>query len=153
KHMKRELKGKMKGKTKAQRKAIFKAAAKSYKSKGTRSKSSTGRAGSSNKTKSKKGRTQSTGGSGKVGRKGFSLSKIFKFVRLGALAMPAAQILMEPGADMAKKGRNLQRAYFGVEPTTGKFDFNMLARGWMPFIGATLITYGIPKITGLLRSL
>jgi len=149
-HMKRELKGKMKNKTKSQRKAIFKAAARSWKSK---SKSSKGRSGSSNKTRSTKRSTGSKkkGGTRRVGKGGFSTTKIFKLLRMGALAMPAATIAMSTNTPEMKLRMGMTQ-YTGFDPNTGKFDFGNLLMGWGPFLGATLATVGIPKLTKIIRS-
>ena len=82
-------------------------------------------------------------------KSGISTQKIFKFVRLGALALPAATTIMGPGT-VAQKAVVLKRDYFGVG-ADGKFALNNLARGWMPFLAASAITYGIPKIMGMIR--
>jgi len=76
----------------------------------------------------------------------------YKLVRVGALAAPAVATAMAQASGHAKVRQGL-RWYTGYDIDTGKFDFGDLAKGWMPFIGASLVTYGIPKITGLLRKL
>lgn len=84
-------------------------------------------------------------------RNGFSTQKIFKFVRIAALALPAAMIAMAPGSTEQKLAR-AARAYFGIDPVTKRFQLGHLAEGWGPFVGSILVTYGIPKIAGILRS-
>ena len=88
----------------------------------------------------------------KVGKSGFNTQKIFKYVRLAALAMPAAGTLMQPTSTQEKlKGISLD--YFGINPDDGSFKLERLAKGWMPFLAANVVTHGIPKVTGILRSL
>lgn len=141
-HMKRELKGKMKGKTKAQRKAIFKAAAKSYKKKG------------STKPRARaKPKSKSTGGRSTMGKKnGFNTQKIFKYVRLGALALPAATTIMSNKPNDIKIAK-LSKDYTGFDPRDGSFDLARLIGGYGPVLGATLATYGIPKLAAMIRGL
>lgn len=147
-HMKRELKGKMKGKTKAQRKAIFKAAAKSYKSKSPSRKST----GAKSKSGSSVKRNTSKGGTRRVGKRSFNLSKIFKYVRYGALALPAAARLMTTDSPESK-ARHLSQDYLGYDFKTRIFKLEWLARGWTPFVAANIITVGVPKLISIIRSL
>lgn len=84
-------------------------------------------------------------------RNGFNTQKIFKYVRFGALVLPAATTALGPGT-FAQKATVIKRDYFGVG-ADGKFVYQNLARGWMPFVAASLITYGIPKLMGMIRRL
>lgn len=84
-------------------------------------------------------------------RSGINTQKIFKFVRLGALALPAVAIALQP-TTMQEKIKQGSLAYFGFNPDDGSFKLERLARGWMPFAAATGVTYGIPKLAGMLRS-
>jgi len=82
-------------------------------------------------------------------KSGISTQKIFKFIRIGALILPAATTIMGPGT-IAQKAVVLKRDYFGVG-ADGIFNLPNLSRGWMPFLAASAITYGIPKIMGMIR--
>jgi len=77
---------------------------------------------------------------------------MFKLIRLGALLAPAAVAATGPGnaEDKLEKGLSWYTGY-----SIQKQDFRMerLARGWMPFLMASLTTYGIPKLTGIIRRL
>jgi len=83
--------------------------------------------------------------------KGFNTQKMFKLIRLAALAMPAAGVAMGPGSAQEKILSALQ-LYTGARPGA-PFRADKLAEGWMPFLAATAVTYGIPKLTGILRGL
>jgi len=76
----------------------------------------------------------------------------FKLIRIGALIAPAAHYAMIT-ASPENKIRYGLRAYTGYDMTTGSWDFGRLAEGWGAFLGACLATYGIPKITSILRKL
>jgi len=76
----------------------------------------------------------------------------FKLIRIGALVAPAAHYAMIT-ASPENKIRYGLRAYTGYDMTTGSWDFGRLAEGWGAFLGACLATYGIPKITSILRKL
>lgn len=65
--------------------------------------------------------------------------------------MPAATTLMSAWT-METKINELKKDYFGVD-ANGTFNAGYLAKGWLPFLAATGITYGIPKLAGILRGL
>lgn len=89
----------------------------------------------------------------KMGRRGgFNQAKLFKLVRLGALGLPAAVTVMSTQSN-EQKMKQLSLDYFGVNPDDGSFKLSRLSKGWMPFVAANLVTYGIPKLNGLLRGL
>lgn len=83
---------------------------------------------------------------------------IFKFLRLGALAAPGAIYATQPLA-LDQKLNEIFRVYTGVnikhsiQSNEVQFDLKRLLMGWGPFLGATLATYGIPKIAGIIRRL
>lgn len=85
-------------------------------------------------------------------RGGFNQAKLFKLVRLGALGLPAAVTVMSTQSN-EQKMKQLSLDYFGVNPDDGSFKLSRLSKGWMPFVAANLVTYGIPKLNGLLRGL
>jgi len=50
-----------------------------------------------------------------------------------------------------KGGKSLVEAYFGYNIPQQKMVWSSLLRGWGPFLAATLVTYGLPKLAGILR--
>lgn len=80
---------------------------------------------------------------------GFNTQKIFKYMRIGALALPAATTLMST-ASVPQKINQLKSDYFGID-ANGNFSLNRAAKGWMPFIAATVLTYGVPKLASMIR--
>lgn len=92
------------------------------------------------------------GGKSRMGKKnGFNTQKIFKYVRLGALALPAASTIATSGLSVTSLNK-IKSDYFGIW-SDGSFHWESLAKGWMPFAAATLLTYGIPKATSILRGM
>lgn len=89
------------------------------------------------------------GGNRKVGKNGFNTQKIFKYMRIGALTLPAAQTILS-NQQPATKINQLKKDYFGVD-ANGQFNLAYLAKGWMPFIASSLVTIGIPKLMSLIR--
>ena len=82
-------------------------------------------------------------------RSGFSISSMFKFVRLAALAYPGVDIAV-------RQKRPVSEAigvYAGISPTTHSFDWATVKFAYTPLLAATLLTYGIPKLSGLIRRL
>ena len=159
KHMKKELSGgKMKGKTAAQRKAIFKAAAKSYKAPKAPRKTLAQRARSvrthrTNKPRStvSRGVARKSGGRKIMSKGGFNSQKIMKYVRLAALVGPGAQAVMQYGAKDGAVHALLR--YTGFDMRTGQFNGSALASGWGPYLASVAVTYGIPKLAGMIRGL
>jgi len=91
-------------------------------------------------------------GGRKVAKGGFNQQKLFKLVRLAALAIPAAEVLISQDS-MQNKMVRLGKRYTGFDMTTGRFDLGHLAVGYGPILGATLATYGIPKLAGIIRGI
>jgi len=77
----------------------------------------------------------------------------FKLVRLGALAAPAVNELVFGADTPAGRVKHVIKAYTGYDMYSGTFAFENLARGWLPYIGACLVTYGVPKLTSIIRRL
>lgn len=102
--------------------------------------------------KSKKSKSK-TGKGGK--RMGKSIQQTaFKWLRIGALAAPAVYAYQHPfNNDPKYRLIDGVKYYTGYNLETGVFDWNDLAKGWGAFLGATVATYGIPKIAGILRKL
>ena len=148
-YMRKALKGKMTGKTKAQRKAIFKAAARGWNKGKPRSTSrSKPRTGGSSRSRSTTRRSNTTMGK----RGGFNTQKIYKLIRMAAIALPAAAIVMGPGTGEQKLKTGVLQ-YFGYDMNSGTFRWEDLAKGWTPAVAAIAVTYGIPKLAGLIRGL
>jgi len=100
----------------------------------------------------KRSSSKPKGGKSRMGKKnGFNTQKIFKYVRMGALALPAATTLM---SDMSvpNKINTLKADYFGID-SLGNFSLQRLAKGWLPFAVATGVTYGVPKLASIIRRL
>lgn len=84
---------------------------------------------------------------------GFGTPQVMKIVRLAALAAPAVSVAMDPRWTGEQKLKVGLAYYTGFDVDSGKFYAQNLAKGWLPFLAATLITYGIPKLTGMIRRL
>ena len=107
--------------------------------------------GKPSKSKASKSKPKNkTGGRKRVG--GFNTQKIFKLIRIGALLVPAASIASQPVSGTEKIEQGV-RAYFGWSIRHGNFSWGRLAAGWMPYLASIGVTYGIPKIAGLIRGL
>lgn len=86
-------------------------------------------------------------------RGGKSLQKqAFKWLRIGMLAAPAIRDVLRP-VPPEKKLWHIVYDYGGFDMDDGTWDIKRMATGWLPFLGACLATYGIPKIIGLIRRL
>ncbi len=103
------------------------------------------------KAKGSSKRSKPKGGNRTVSKNGFNTQKMYKYLRLAALALPAVQIAVTPG-DPGNKVKDAMKAYTGWNSYTNKFELGALLQGWGPLLGATLATYGIPKLAGMLRS-
>ncbi|GAG75518.1 unnamed protein product [marine sediment metagenome] len=85
-------------------------------------------------------------------KKGFiNQAKIFSLLRTGALAMPAVLIATTPGLTNEQKIQRGITHYTGWHFQRQKWDFEEMKKGWMPFVGASLATIGIPKILSMIR--
>lgn len=104
-----------------------------------------------NSSKRKTNSSNNKGGKKSVSKGGFNTQKIFKYVRLAALAAPAAGIALTTATPEAKLKEGL-KIYTGYDIDNKTFRFDKLAQGWLPFLGASVATYGIPKLTAMLRS-
>ena len=76
----------------------------------------------------------------------------FKLIRLGALAGPGIYQALRP-ATAEKKMMRVLRTYTGYNIEDGSFSAVELTKGWGPYLMACLATYGIPKISSILRRL
>lgn len=76
----------------------------------------------------------------------------FKLIRLGALVAPAGYAAATQ-PDLPNKVASALVMYTGYNIRDGRFYPSELAKGWGPFLMACLATYGIPKISGIIRRL
>ncbi|GAH44540.1 unnamed protein product [marine sediment metagenome] len=114
--------------------------------KGGRKKSSTSRKTSSTSRSRTKGRVR------KVGKNGFNTQKIMKYIRMASLATPIVAGVAQHGMTI-EAAKAAMKGYTGVDLATGQFDLKALIAGWTPFVAATAVTYGVPKLAGIIRGL
>lgn len=77
-----------------------------------------------------------------------------KWLRVAALAGPGLEAALNP--KYPKANQKLQVAlcrYTGYDIRTGEFHPEWLTIGWGPYLLTSLITYSIPKLTGIIRRL
>ena len=113
------------------------------------------------KTKTKKSSSRKGGNMGKKKkrRSGKSIQQTaFKWIRVGALAGPgvaAAANAMRQGWGIDGAVDQVLQRYtgFSVLGSYQGFDAQMFLQGWTPYLASVLATYGIPKISSILRRL
>ena len=87
-------------------------------------------------------------------RGGKSMTKTaFKMIRLGALAANPVYQMMRTDRTNEQKIDNIFSGFTGFSVLQGNFVWSRLASGWMPYIIACAATYGIPKLTSIIRRL
>ena len=86
-------------------------------------------------------------------RYGFGVRSIFKIVRWGSLAAPAAVVAMDSSLDWHGKINRIVSWYTGYSPAEQKFRWEDLKRGWLPYVVVSLFTTFIQKINGIIRRL
>lgn len=87
-------------------------------------------------------------------RSGKSITRTaFKWIRIGALAAPAAHQILRNKDNPEWIPQEIFMRYTGYKWTTNEFHWEWLAEGWLPYIMACATTYGIPKLTSILRRL
>ena len=112
----------------------------------------------------KKGSASTASGSKRTGRKipakkknsrrrssGLSTRKLFSAMTKLALVAPAAGIAFGGGSGYDKMARGVE-GYTGYNIVTQKFNTQPLKNTYLPFLGASVIAVGIPKIVKLIRS-
>ena len=77
----------------------------------------------------------------------------FKMIRLAALVSNPIAQLVRTDRTMEQKIDNAFSGYTGYSVLQGNFRWSRLASGWTPYIMACLATYGIPKLTSIIRRL
>lgn len=128
----------------------FKEAVASWKGSGTKSKSNTAKA--KNKSRFSRSAKPKSGGNRTMGKGGFNTQKMLKYVRLAALGAPAIAGIAQYGFTKEAAVEAI-KGYTGVNLNTGGFDMQALIKGYTPFLASTVLTYGIPKVAGILRGL
>ena len=81
---------------------------------------------------------------------GMTVSKLFGLLRKAALVAPAVGIAMGGGSGYDKMARGLE-GYTGYNIVTQKFNVQPLKNTYLPYIGATVISAGVPKINKFIR--
>lgn len=76
----------------------------------------------------------------------------FKWIRIGALIAPEAAEIMQYGLTRGSI-RTIISNKTGFNIDTKTFDASQLIKGWGPYLASMLITYGIPKLSGIIRRL
>ena len=85
-------------------------------------------------------------------KNGFSQAKMFSLVRKLALVAPAIGVALGEGSGPKDKFDRGVLAYTGFNMATQKFDgMAPLKNTYTPFLAATLITAGIPKIAAFVK--
>jgi len=80
----------------------------------------------------------------------------FKFIRLGAFITPGASVIID--SSLPTPNDKLRRAvlrYTGFDYGAPEYGFqpHRLIEGWGPYLIACVTTYGIPKLTSIIRKL
>lgn len=132
KHIGREMRA---GKT-------MKQAAASWKKKGSKPKS-----GGSSRSSSTTRRSNTT-----AKRGGFNTQKLFKGIRMVALIAPLAKVALGTGTGEQKLNTGIA-IMTGYDLNTGDFQMHRLAKGWGPYVVATVMTTIVPKITSFIRGI
>ena len=88
-------------------------------------------------------------------RGGKSIARtVMKWLRIGALVAPAAAAAIDPKWPRPKdKLHVIIYRYTGYDMSTGRWNPAALSQGWGPYIVTCLLTYGIPKLSGIIRKL
>jgi len=81
-----------------------------------------------------------------------NFSTMAKFLRVGALLAPAGYAYISNSSGQAKLQAGLYM-YTGYNIANGNFNPAKLLEGYGPFLLTSAITYGIPKINGMIRRL
>lgn len=112
---------------------------------------------SSRSSKSKKSTPKRKSGSSSSRKGGRRMGKsitqtAFKWIRVAALIAPEAAEIMQYGLTSGSIRTMISnKTGFNIETKT--FDASQLIKGWGPYLGAVLATYGIPKIASIIRRL
>lgn len=104
------------------------------------------------KSKSKTRKTSNKKGGRKMAKSGFNTAKIFSLLRTVSLLAPAVSHLLTPTTNQERLIRTV-RDYTGYNITHQKLEPNRLLVGWGPYLMTNLMTYGVPKLTKLIRNI
>jgi hypothetical protein len=77
---------------------------------------------------------------------------IFKWLRVGALVGPGV-VAATKGRTWEERASYVLAKYTGYQAWDEKFNAAQLVEGYAPFLVTTLVTYGIPKLAGIIRRL
>lgn len=88
----------------------------------------------------------------KSSSRGFTVQSLFKWIRLGSVVAPGVGRYAEIRGSPMFKLEGAIKSYAGIR-TDNIFDWSLLGRMWTPLLATTLVTYGIPKIAGMLRKM
>lgn len=80
------------------------------------------------------------------------MQSLFKWIRLGSIVAPGLGRYAEIRGSPMFKIEGAIKSYAGIR-TDNIFDGELLMRMWTPLLATTLVTYGIPKIAGILRKM
>jgi len=101
-------------------------------------------------TKKRTGRTTAPKKKTRRRRSGFTTKKLFSAITKLALVAPAAGIVAGGGSGFDKMARGVE-GYTGYNIVTQKFNTQPIKNTYLPFLGASVIAVGIPKIVKLIR--
>jgi len=83
-------------------------------------------------------------------RGGSIIQTAFKFIRLGALIGPGIAESTNYTDPMDKIAGALL-SYAGYSYKNKAFFWDLFAKAWTPYLLASVATYGVPKLTGIIR--
>jgi len=75
---------------------------------------------------------------------------VFKWLRVGSIFAPEI-VRFAQKKPLDNILANMVYEKTGLNPADGSFDITRLVKGWGPFLGTCLATYGIPKLVGIIR--
>jgi len=83
---------------------------------------------------------------------GLNTNSIFAWIRRFALIGPAAAVAMSsaPADEKIKQGLKM---YTSWDMNTGQADFATAFETYKPYLFTALVTYGIPRLSGIIRGL
>lgn len=108
---------------------------------------------SSKKSKTSRKNTTKNKGGNRMGKGKSTTRTLFKLLRIGSLAGSA--IYHAARSDLTAKNKFIGafRTYTAYDMSSGKFDAGSLLQGYGPYAVTCAVTYGIPKLVGMIRRL
>ena len=87
-----------------------------------------------------------------MAKNSFNMSKIYSLANTVALAAPFVAIAMSSESNEGKINRGV--AYLtGFDMATGVWKFELLKRGWTPYVMTKLVTSVVPKLTSFIKGM